>query len=294
MTPPAVSILFVTYNSAGVIAAAIKSLPENFRIIVVDNASDDSTLEICRPLNVEVVALEDNIGYGAAANVGIRMTDTDYAFLLNPDILLQAGCIDKLLSAAEAHPTVGLFGPNQFKQNDGVQVDHDKPTSLLVPDERTGTMLSDIVQEVDFLLGSAYFIRRTAFDAINGFDEKLFLFYEDDDFCRRLRDAGWARALVGNAFCQHAIGQSSPVTPELVFAKNWHIAWSECYARTKHSMPVPMVRPLMLLGIKVAFHWAMRNRLKLAKSAGALRGRRDFKRGVPAQSRRIVKGRLVD
>lgn len=293
MALPAVTVLFVTYNSAGVIGAAIDSVPTGARTLVVDNASDDATLDVCREKGVETIVLEANVGYGAAANLGTRHTDTDYVFLLNPDILLQDDCIEVLLAAAEAHENVGLLGPSQFRRDAGVKVDHDKPTSLLVPDERTGIALSDTVQEVDFLLGSAYFIRREAFDAIGGFDEELFLFYEDDDFCRRLRDAGWARALVANAYCQHAVGQSSPVTTDLVFAKNWHIAWSECYARTKHGMPVPMLGPLLYLGLKKLFHGLFGNMLKQAKAAGAFRGRRDFAQGVRAQSRRIARGKLV-
>ena len=293
MAASVVSVVFVTYNSAGVIGAAIDSLPNDVRVLVVDNASDDATLDVCRSRTVEVVALNKNVGYGAAANIGIRKTDTEFVFLLNPDILLQVGCIDVLLAAAADHSAVGLFGPSQYKHDDGVQIDHDKPTSLLVPDDRTGTVLSPGVHEVDFLLGSAYFIRRSAFDAIKGFDETLFLFYEDDDFCRRLRDAGWARALVTNGFCQHAVGQSSPVTPDLVYAKNWHIAWSECYARTKHGMPVLTALPIGQLAVKVVFHWLTGNRLKLAKAAGALNGRLDFKKGVSAQDRRIVKGKLI-
>jgi len=293
MVAPTVSILFVTYNSAGVIAAAIQSLPAGIRVLVVDNASDDDTLAVCGGKDVEIIALDENVGYGAAANIGVMRTDTDYVFLLNPDILLQDGCVDVLLEAAEAHRSVGLFGPSQFRHNDGVIIDHDKPTSLLVPVERTGTKLAANVQEVDFLLGSAYFIRREAFDAIGGFDEELFLFYEDDDFCRRLRDAGWSRALVGNAFCQHAVGQSSPVTPDLVYAKNWHIAWSECYARTKHGMPVPMMRPLLQMGLKIVLHFLTGNRMRRAKAAGAFRGRRDFAKGIRAQDRRIAKGKML-
>lgn len=293
MALPAVTVLFVTYNSAGVIGAAIDSIPAGTRTLVVDNASDDATLDVCRQKGIETIALEANVGYGAAANIGARQTDTDYVFLLNPDILLQDDCIEVLLAAAEAHENVGLLGPSQFRRDAGVKVDHDKPTSLLVPDERTGIALSDTVQEVDFLLGSAYFIRRKAFDAIGGFDEELFLFYEDDDFCRRLRDAGWARALVTNAFCQHAVGQSSPVTTDLVFAKNWHIAWSECYARTKHGMPVPMLAPLLYLGLKMLFHGLLGKMLKRAKAAGAFRGRREFAQGVRAQNRRIARGKLV-
>jgi len=293
MAAPAVSVVFVTYNSAGVIAAALDSVPPGIPVLVVDNASDDDTLVLCRGRGVETLVLPHNIGYGAAANLGIANSETDYVLLLNPDILLAPDCIDVLRNAAEAHPSAGLLGPSQFKHSDGVKIDHDKPVSLLVPAERTGLRLSDKVQEVDFLLGSAYFIRRKAFDAIGGFDEELFLFYEDDDFCRRLRDAGWSRVLVADALCEHAVGQSSPVTADLVFAKNWHIAWSECYARTKHGMPVPMFRPLLQLAFKAVLHRFSGKPMKRAKAGGAFFGRLAFLQGVRAQDRRIEKGKLL-
>ncbi|MEM8813264.1 MAG: glycosyltransferase family 2 protein [Pseudomonadota bacterium] len=290
---PSVSVLFVTYNSADVITPALRSVPEDVPVIVVDNASDDDTVDRVRALGFEPLCLPENIGYGAAANRGIRADDNPFVLLLNPDIVLAEGCIDALLAAAERHPTVGLLGPNQFRDEDGVRIDHDKPISLLVPAERTGMLLSESVQEVDFLLGSAYFIRRTAFDQIDGFDEEIFLFYEDDDFCRRLRDAGWARALVADAFCEHAVGRSSPVTPDLVFAKNWHIAWSECYARRKHGLPEPSTWSLVQMAVKVVMHMVTGNRIKRAKAWGALSGRRAFAAGIRAQTRRIARGRLI-
>lgn len=287
-----IPILFVTYNSAAVIGAALDSLPDGHPVLVVDNASDDDTVTVCRERGIEVLALPENIGYGAAANAGIRRSDADYVFLLNPDIVLEEDCLQALQAAADCHPRVGLFGPSQFRRDAGRKVDHDKPTSLLVPPERTGKTLSQNVLEVDFLLGSAYFIRRRAFDEIGGFDEQIFLFYEDDDFCRRLRDAGWGRALVTNALCQHAIGRSSPVTAALVYAKNWHIAWSQCYALRKHDMPVRHVRGIVQNALKVLLHLFSGNRMKRAKAAGALAGRSAFISGVRARDRRIEKGRL--
>ena len=173
-----------------------------------------------------------------------------------------------------------------------MSIDHEKAASLLVPLDRTGQVLSEGIQEADFLLGSAYFIRREAFDAIGGFDENIFLFYEDDDFCRRLKDAGWARALVSEARCEHAVGKSSPVTFDLVYAKNWHIAWSECYARRKHGLPVPIVWPLLQNAFKRVLHRFTGNRLKRAKAAGGFDGRIGFLLGRRGMERPIANGRL--
>lgn len=289
---PDVSIVFVTYNSSAVIAAALASVPAGYHVLVVDNASEDETVAICRERGAEVFRLDRNIGYGAAANAAIARTDRAFVLLLNPDIVLDRQCVDRLHAAAERHDSVGLFGPMQYRREGGVTVDHDKPSSLLVPTERTGLVLSETVQEVDFLLGSAYFIRRRAFEDIGGFDEEIFLFYEDDDLCRRLRDAGWARALVSDAACEHAVGESTPPTDQLIHAKNWHIAWSECYARRKHAMAERRYGPALVNRFKLLLHGVTGNGKKRAKAAGALHGRRDFFRGIRAQDRPIVGGRL--
>src|SRR6267142_1642549 len=121
MTPPPMprlSIVIVTYNSAGQIDACLRSLVEHppsidHEIVVVDNASTDGTASAIRTRwnRIRVIDAGANVGFARANNLGIQQTFGDLVLLLNPDTSVPAGALDRLVAALEARPDAAIVGP---------------------------------------------------------------------------------------------------------------------------------------------------------------------------------------
>ena len=106
-----VGFVIVTYNSARVLPACLKSIPPGFEVVVVDNASRDDSAEIARSLGARVIANRKNAGFGAACNQGAKLLAASHAFFLNPDAVLAAGAVAEIEKAIELYPEAGGFGP---------------------------------------------------------------------------------------------------------------------------------------------------------------------------------------
>lgn len=169
-----ITAVFTTFNSGHVIGRALRALPEGMRVIVVDNASIDETANEARQAHqsLELVQLPKNGGFGRGCNVGLRMVETEYAVVINPDLFVGEHCLSTCLAAADAHPEVALIGSRQNK-NLG-----------------SGTKITDI-EYCDQISGAFMFMRMSSFQEIGLFDENIFMYFEDNDICIRTRLAGY-------------------------------------------------------------------------------------------------------
>ncbi len=203
------------------------------RIVVVDNASGDGTLEMlqCDFPEVCVVANGTNRGFTGGNNDGLRRIAQSatpaFVLLLNPDTEVTPGALDALLASAEAHPEAGLIGP-QLRYPDGrVQSSRRRfptlgtalfestwlqpiaPRRLLdayyVRDRR-----DDEVCAVDWVVGAAMLVRWEAYQQVGGLDERSFFMYSEElDWCRRIKAAGWQVLYDPRAVIVHHEGRSS-------------------------------------------------------------------------------------
>ena len=205
------TIVTVTYNSGGVIAHLLSSLPSpDIELLVVDNGSSDGCQAIAATFaNVRVIQ-NGNIGYGRAANVGFREATTAYVLLMNPDVMISQETIDQMLACMDANPDIGILGGN------------------LTGEPAEG------LQDVVWIVGALMLIRRDALAQVGLFDEQIFLFYEESDLCQRFLKAGWRLAVLQSAVAGHEIGTSSPASLKVRRIKSWHFAWSKCYYYRKH------------------------------------------------------------
>jgi N-acetylglucosaminyl-diphospho-decaprenol L-rhamnosyltransferase len=234
---PAVQAVIVTFNSASVVERCLASLPDSVAVTVVDNASRDGTLatvERARP-DASVIALPRNLGYGTAANRGFAASRAPFAMLLNPDIALRPGAIEALAAAAERYPDGGLFAP-AIRDVDG-RMELRRRTAyarfLTNPSDAPFAPEGDCC--APYVGGAVMFFRRSALDAIGGFDERIFLFSEDDDICLRLAATGWSLVHVAEAEADHLGARSSSGIPRLAWWKHWHRQWSRLYLARKHA-----------------------------------------------------------
>lgn len=283
MPAAAITAIVVSYDSAEVLPACLDALAgEGIRTIVVDNASRDGSRAIAARHGARVIANARNEGYGRGNNIGIAAADSPYVLIVNPDLELKTGAAAALLAAAERYPDAGMLAPRIVEPSGRVFL---QPRSLLSPPHlnRSGAME---VPEGDaclpFLSGACLLIRRELFQALGGFDPAIFLFYEDDDLCRRMRDAGHALVHVHDAEARHGRGKSSTPSPQRRFKVRWHLAWSERYIARKYGLAEPSpVRTLQNLG-KAAGYALLLNREKMFAHAGSVAGARAWARGATA------------
>jgi N-acetylglucosaminyl-diphospho-decaprenol L-rhamnosyltransferase len=239
----ALAVIVVTWNSAHEIEAALSSLLRDLenaahdaRVLVVDNASTDRTVDFVREKfpSVEVLALSDNVGFARANNIGMRHLGigsaeaaADFVLLLNPDTIVQPGAIQAMMSALQADPRVGVVGANLTFGDGSFQHGAYAFPGLRqlyaeffwIPGRwREGRFngryarrlyQSEQPFEVDFVLGACMLVRAGVVAEVGGFDEAFFMYCEEVDWQWRIRQAGHVIQCVPTAHIVHLGGQST-------------------------------------------------------------------------------------
>lgn len=271
----------VTHDSAQVLPACLAALRrEGVDTVVVDNASRDDSAALAEAAGVRVVRLPRNEGYGRGNDAGIRASRAELVLLANPDVVLDPGAVAALLEAAGRFPDAAAFAPRIVEPDGRLFF---QPRSLLAtfginpaghPCRPEGDCCAP------FLSGACLLLRRAAYLAVGGFDRDIFLFYEDDDLCRRLALSAGALVHVHEAVARHGRGRSSAPAPGRVFRSRWHQAWSRAYVSRKHGLKpsAPGMLALNLLRtalVVLTFRPAMIERYagSTAGAWAALRGR---------------------
>ncbi len=287
MSPPSpITAIVVAYDSAEVLPACLSALAdEGVPAIVIDNASADASAAIARAHGARVIVNARNEGYGRANNQGVAACATPFVLIVNPDVEIRPGAVAALLAAAERYPDAAMLAPRIVEPSGRVFL---QPRSLLSPAHlnRAGAMA---IPEGDaclpFLSGACLLIRREVFAALGGFDPAIFLFYEDDDLCRRMRDAGHALVHVDAAEAGHGRGRSTAPSPGRRFKARWHLAWSEGYVAGKYGLPRPAFMRIFENVAKAAGYGLLFKREKMSAHAGSAAGALAWRRGATAIER---------
>ena len=256
---PDLHISIVSYNTASLLDACLDSLASgagraSLAVTVVDNGSTDGSPEMVRSRypQFHVVETGANIGYGAANNAALRGTNARYVMALNSDTVVQPGSLDALVDFMDAHPEVGAAGaalilPGGEPQRNwavgeltlaGVVWEQTFLAKLLPRSKTFGDYFrADWPRDRDTLVpqacGAALAIRAELFDKLGGFDPAIFMYAEDTDLCRRVRDCGSHVAFVAGARIVHHHGQSSAgsLRPAMIVEHNR----SRIYYFAKHA-----------------------------------------------------------
>jgi N-acetylglucosaminyl-diphospho-decaprenol L-rhamnosyltransferase len=228
MGEPVVSAVVVTHNAAGWIEQCLGSLAgTGAEVIVVDNASTDGTTSLVREKFPDArVIEEENRGFGAGNNAGMRAASGRYYLLLNPDAWLTEGALDKLVAFADEHPEAAVVGPRLLNPDGTLQRSvRGYPSPWRIATEyfflrklgpRTHALNAffgeqfdhESVREAEYLFGACMLVRREAVDSVGGFDEDFFLMSEEVDWCYRFRQAGWKVLFYPGAEVFHVVGAS--------------------------------------------------------------------------------------
>jgi len=180
-----VTAVVVTFNSAHCVATLAPGLAPMRHVVVIDNASgDDTAAQVRRALpQAELVVNEVNRGFGAANNIGVKLAQTEFVLLVNPDCNFDPWAIVGLVACADRFPEASTIGPELVDAQGRPEPTYRWMTPAW-PSRGPG---ADAVACVGFLTGACMLIRRDAMQRIGGFDESFFLYYEDDDLCIRLQ-----------------------------------------------------------------------------------------------------------
>ncbi len=279
--------IVVAHDSADALPACLAALArEGVPALVVDNASRDASVAVAEAAGARVVRNARNEGYGRANNRGVRAAEgASYVLIVNPDVELAPGAAGALLAAARDWPDAGLLAP-RIVEPDGRFFY--QPRSLLAPYLTNPSGRRDLPEGdacAPFLSGACFMVRRDLFLALGGFDEAIFLFYEDDDLCRRVADSGRALVHVHGAVALHGRGRSSAPEPGRVFRSRWHQAWSQAYVSRKYGLPDPSLTTMIVNLPKAALSALVFRRAGFERYGGSVAGAYAAWRGRGALAR---------
>ena len=184
-----VTVLVVSYNSAHCLPALGRSLASLPWVTLIDNGSHDDTLAMTAQHlpQARVLALPNNLGFGAANNQGWRAAQTEFVLLLNPDCVCDAEAIAALVRCADAQPNASVIAPQLLDRRGAPDISYRWRGTVSIGWASRGPG-AEAPCCVGFVSGAAMLIRRIALAQVQGFDEAFFLYYEDEDLCLRLQD----------------------------------------------------------------------------------------------------------
>ena len=217
------TVVIPSYKSRNRIISHISKLSKKLNIIIIENSEDiDLKKQISKKFRNTEVYLKKNIGYGRAINFAAKKINTKYFFVMNPDTTIYNQTLKNLINAAEKIKLFGMLSPEHISK------------------KRSDLTNSKIVEK-STLTGGAMLFNTKIFKKIKGFDENIFLYYEDNDYFTKCNTLNLKLYLIKNSFHYHKKKDSSSATfrtiEEKYYAKliaGWHGQWSKFYYIKKY------------------------------------------------------------
>jgi N-acetylglucosaminyl-diphospho-decaprenol L-rhamnosyltransferase len=257
-----VTIVTVTYQSAGLVPRLAEVLRPFAQVIAVDNASRDGCADALKKNipHARLVRNDRNLGFGPANNQGVALVQTPFALLLNPDCEISPEAVQCLLDTAERYPSAAIIAPQGWHNQNTPQpsyrhafYEQRAPRAYQIPD---GTC------SARWLHGCCMLVRVDALRGFGGFDERFFLYYEDDDLCLRALQSGYDCLLEPAARVLHPGGISSAPSWRTQFRKHYYFFRSRhlilrkyvgAAAAGRYRLKTALVGPLATLAYGLLF-----------------------------------------
>jgi len=230
------SIVIVNFNACPYLRRCLESLyacsPDPPEIVVVDNGSRDGSVAMVRKEFPKVRLLEsrENLGFSAANNWGMRESRGAFILFLNPDVEVKPHGLERMRDFMQRHPEVGILGPRLIYPDGRFQLSAGRLPSLWQEfwdrwlyrrlERHRGFLLRQVerrfarIREVEWVTGACFLARRSVLEAVGGFDEHLFMYFEDKDLCKRVREAGYRVVYFPEATVVHLKAGSSGKSPQ--------------------------------------------------------------------------------
>lgn len=265
------TFIIVTYKSEKIVHSCIDSLPENSNKIVIENSQN---LQLKKDLestykNLKVI-INENSGFGASNNLGIKECNTQFAYILNPDVTFKKDTFENLCKSCLDISDFSIVSP--------IHSDKNYPNYKI---KKKYNFISDNIIEVDDLDGFSMLVNKNNFDESDYFDENFFLYLENNDLCLRVKKNNQKIYVIKNSIIEHRGGASSdPNFSQIEYLKNWHWMWSKFYYHHKHDSYLyafmKIFKNLISAFIKTIFYTILRNNKKKdfykARLSGCING----------------------
>ncbi|MDJ0674197.1 MAG: glycosyltransferase family 2 protein [Calothrix sp. MO_167.B42] len=267
------SIILVNYNGADVLLDCLNSIEKfipkhNLDIIVVDNASQDDSRKLIADKfpHIHLIKLPENRGFGAGNNAGASIATGEFLLLLNTDTILTENILPHLIDLMYTNPQIGIVGPKLLNADGSFQVSFAHTISIqgeyqtlkLHQAAKNPSQLKIIeqqyqdIQEVDVVVGAALLIRSSLFQALGGFDENFFMYFEESDLCQRVRNQGYKIVYTPHVSLIHLKGYS---TQQAASPMAIEYRRSQMYYYYKHRPSVEQLLVRVYLFVKFLFEW---------------------------------------
>ncbi len=272
---PDATISIVNWNTREELRECLNSVLaqdciEKCEVVVVDNASSDSSADIVNSEfdgRIRLIENRSNFGFGAAHNQAIESSKGRYVFVINPDSrMLKPNVLGQMVAYMDANPQIGVIGPRILNPDGTLQFSARRFPPMfagifrhtilgrLFPNNRfvRGYLMTDIshdvTMDVDWLSGSALMVRRKTIEQIGAFDERFFMYCEDVDLCKRAHDGGWRVVYYPEVEVSHRIGAASDKNPFAMIKQHHHSMLLYFLKHNAHS-PKILLTPFVLIAL---------------------------------------------
>lgn len=281
-----VGLVLVTYQSAEDLPAFLETLsaavePYSVDVVGVDNVSSDDSVGIVERFGGRVIRNSRNVGLAAAINQGAAATGAEWILVANPDTQLAPGSIATLVETAKAGERIGMIGPRITSLDGAAYPSGRRFPSLLVgaahallggvwpanpATKRYFGEQPTTVTDVDWISGCCMLFRREAFEAVGGFDERYFLYFEETKVALDMHRAGWRVVLDPSVEIRHREGGSMRSAPYRK-VRTHHRSALRFYCDYHKGSPWIVAAPLVAAGLAVrgtvaVARTALRERIK--------------------------------
>jgi len=285
---PTISIIIVSWNVRDLLRRCLQSIYDqtktSFEIFVVDNASSDGSADMVAAEfeDVKLIRNRKNRGFAAANNQAVKLARGDYIIFLNDDTEILDSALDKMAAYLKDNKSTGIAGARLLNADKTIQVG----TARTFPSFKVlSTMLLgfhsflmkkdwlqkyymlgndfDKTQSVDQVMGASLMTRRSIIQRLGSFDEKFWIWFEEVDLCKRVKNAGYDIAVIAPAEIIHHKGKS--FVQQIKLKKFWHLSKSLLHYSWKH---FPPYQPILL-----ALMWPLGALVALAVQITGLKSR---------------------
>ena len=221
-----VTIIILTHKSKKLVLDYIKNLYKKFKIIIIDNSNDINLRSVITDNYPGIdIHLIPNNGYGNQINSGSKLVTTEYFLISNPDLtgIDELSIFNFVSAAKQLNNKFSTLGPRFVNAN---------------PKSHKQSINNGTITEMKFISGACMFFNKNNFDNLNGFDENIFLYFEENDFCLRSFKIN-KNYQINNVRVEHDIGTSVEIKNDIekinqANFRTWHFIWSKFYYFKKH------------------------------------------------------------